>query len=121
MASFGGDINGDIIGLRATIQQEVDSPWSSNPNAVYVWQFDETTNQGLIDAYNASPADFRLDGGTLTQNSVDVTKIAPSAVYDAFESLPALVTKMETGQTLTNTELAKLATESFRRFGVVSN
>ena len=83
MAAFRAQANGDIVQFLSTYLQEKQIVWNQAAFP-YQSQFDEATNPGLIAAWSANPAQFRMDGGTLTQNNIAVTINPPQPLYDAF-------------------------------------
>lgn len=108
MAAFYGLSNGDVQGLRRNQSEEEQFP--PDNDTVFIHRFDETTNTGVISAWDANSASFRIDGGTVTQNGTPVTFSPPSAVFSALENLQTSIDKLGGGNNdpLTTAELKNL-------------
>lgn len=119
MAAFRGNAQGEIQQLLGTYTQEKNNPWNQGTHP-YQQTFDEATNAGVIAAYNSHPEQFRIDGGTVTQNDVAVTFNPPSLFYQAFTDRAALLAKAnaEDAHTWTSEEVDKLVGLAFRLAGL---
>lgn len=114
MATFRANAAGEILQFLATAQQEQQNP---NPPAgtAYTLRFDETTNAGIVTAYNANSNTFAMPGGTLTQSGTPVTINPPGLLFEALENAAALATKaVETNDAFTRQEVAWLIAIAFR-------
>lgn len=118
MALFRANAAGDILQFLSTYLQE--KQFATPPaGTAYSLQFDETTNAGLIAAYNANSAQFRMDGGTLTQNDVAATINPPALFYAAFQDRAAMLAKAnETNDPFTREEVARILAVAFRIAGL---
>lgn len=116
MARFRALANGDIVQFLGTYEQEktVQAP----PGTTYQLQFDESTNAGLIAAYQQNGNQFRMDGGTLTQNDVPATINPDSLFYAAFRDRANMLSKAaETADPFTREEVARILAVTFRLAG----
>lgn len=120
MARFAAAANGDILQFIANYAEEKEGPQSPLPaNTSYTLHFDEATNAGLIAAYNANSNQFRMDGGTLTQNDTPVTVNPDSLFYAAFRNRAEMLSKIhETNDPFTREEVARFAAVAFRSAGL---
>ena len=112
MAAFRALANGDITQFVSTYQQEKQIVWDQQ-QFPYQVQFDEETNAGLIAAWNTNTAQFRMDGGTLTQNGIEVTINPPHPLYDAFLHVGEMMAKA-----LSDNPPAPTAQEQWRAIAV---
>lgn len=119
MALFRSNAQGEIIQFFATYAAEKQFGGSVPSGAVYSLQFDESTNSGLVSAYNANSSQFRMDGGTLTQNDVAATINPDGLFYAAFRNRADMLSKInETNDPFTREEVARFAAVSFRIAGL---
>lgn len=119
MAAFRAQANGDIVQFMNSYQQEKQNPW--NPTLFpFQVQFDEKTNAGLISAYNANSAQFRMDGGTLTQNGIPATIFPPEPFYEAFLHAAEMLTKAKSQvqPPPTTEEMWRICAVAFRGAGL---
>ena len=108
MAIIRGNLEGEIVQFLVS-QNDVDTV-APHPDTVYTLSFDPSTNPGLVAAYNQNSAPFAMVGGTLTQSGIPVTINPPSLLHTALSNLPVLVSKLQTGDPFTTSELKQLLT-----------
>lgn len=120
MALFRADANGDIIQFFSTYQSEQQNGGNVPPGTAYSLQFDEQTNPGIVSAYGANSAAFRMDGGTLTDDGVPVTINPPQQFYAAFQNAAAMLAKANSGDphSWTTEEVDRLVAVAFRAAGL---
>lgn len=117
MAKFYANIAGDILRLDGS--RLVERSATPPAGTAYTLQFDEETNTGLITAYQSNAAQFRMDGGTLTQNGTPATVNPDGLIYAAFRDRIALLAKArETTDPFTRQEVALILGLAFRANGL---
>lgn len=117
MAVFRANADGEILQFLSTYTQEKQFP-TPPPEVVYSVQFDEVTNPGLIAAFNANANQFRMDGGTLTQNDTPATINPDALVYAAFRHRAEMLSKAnDTNDPFTREEVARILAVAFRVAG----
>jgi len=118
MARFRANAAGDITQFFANYIEEKQNLVPPAGTA-YELQFDELTNAGLIAAYNTNSAQFRMDGGTLTQNGIAATVNPDALFYAAFRNRADMLSKInETNDPFTREEVARFAAVAFRIAGL---
>jgi hypothetical protein len=118
MARFAANSDGEIIQFLATYQQEQGPNGPPPPNAAFLKQFDETTNAGIVSAYQGNSQSFSMVGGTVAQSGTPVNFNPDGIAYSGFLNYAAFVSKLKNSQDpITRQEFAEAFGLLFRDVG----